>query len=266
MEKQSTPQNQFSEASSGATPVFDQSDGFMQEFLALRSDFLSALVNTKMSKPAVAVFSALQQTEEPFHLGFDHQHMGEFSSMDQLAAFDKKSSIQVLLIRLGGIYGSLNDGLQRLGELRLLLPQVHMVVVLKQFNWESLCQSVLAGASGCLSEDASAQVLETEIRDVIKGGAALNTFSARKIVQFFQKRATAAFLPKPRRSAELSQREKQVIHLLGQKLAYKEIGAELNISVETVRRHCHNIYEKLNVSRKSQALIRYSEMEAGMTA
>ena len=77
---------------------------------------------------------------------------------------------------------------------------------------------------------------------------------ARKVVQSLQQ-------PKPKRqpAAELSKRENEVLELLAKGLTYKEIAARLTISIDTVRRHCHNIYGKMHVASRTEAVVRFLE-------
>ena len=58
-------------------------------------------------------------------------------------------------------------------------------------------------------------------------------------------------------TALLTKREKEVLNLLSKGLMYKQIAAELFVSIETVKSHCHNIYDKLHVSSRTEALRLY---------
>jgi RNA polymerase sigma factor (sigma-70 family) len=74
---------------------------------------------------------------------------------------------------------------------------------------------------------------------------------ARKVVQYFNTRKTGAKLE------GITPREEELLDLLSQGYANKEIGAKLGISTETVRRHLKNIYDKLHVHTRTEAVIRY---------
>ena len=76
---------------------------------------------------------------------------------------------------------------------------------------------------------------------------------ARKVIASFQS-------PKQNTAIEnLTAREKQVLELLSQGLLYKEIASQLSISIDTVKRHCFNIYEKLHVSNRTEAINKYHQ-------
>ena len=110
-----------------------------------------------------------------------------------------------------------------------------------------------AGASGYLLKTAEPSEIIEGIRNLYDGGAPMSASVARKVVTFFQKEKK----PDDRFEKILTSREKQVLHLLSLGRYYKEIAAELYISIETVKSHCHNIYEKLHVSSRTEALNKY---------
>ena len=58
----------------------------------------------------------------------------------------------------------------------------------------------------------------------------------------------------------LSTREREVLEQLSKGLLYKEIADVLNVNIETIRKHCHNIYEKLRVNSRTEAVVKYLAM------
>lgn len=112
-----------------------------------------------------------------------------------------------------------------------------------------------AGASGyILKKSTPTKVLEA-IREVHQGGAPMSAEIARRVVQSFSnKNQTKNHL----QAYSLTTREKEILEQLSQGFLYKEIAAQLFISTETVCRHVHNIYEKLHVSNRTEALLKYS--------
>lgn len=79
----------------------------------------------------------------------------------------------------------------------------------------------------------------------------MSTQIARRVVEAFQ---SAPREPNP--GAGLSQREREIVALLAKGFLYKEIAAQLGVSVETVRTHIHNIYEKLHVRSRTEAVMK----------
>jgi DNA-binding NarL/FixJ family response regulator len=115
-------------------------------------------------------------------------------------------------------------------------------------------KSLLAGAVGYLLKGRSGsgdQVLKA-VRDAASGGAPLNSLIARKIVQYFNHQPSRSGVDQI-----LSVREQEVLELLSKGLLYKEIADLLALNIETVRKHCHHIYEKLQVSSRTEAVVKY---------
>ena len=93
-----------------------------------------------------------------------------------------------------------------------------------------------------------AQITEA-LKDLHNGGSPMSVTIARKLVSVFQSQ------PKENASADiLSNRENEILHLLSKGLLYKEISDQLTISVNTVRQHIHNNYEKLHVQNRTEAI------------
>jgi DNA-binding NarL/FixJ family response regulator len=90
------------------------------------------------------------------------------------------------------------------------------------------------------------------VDDLLAGGSPMSSAIARKVVQHFQRDSA-------QRNAELKQtpREQEILDLLVKGALYKEIAWELGIGVETVRTHLHNIYGKLHVRTRTEAVVKY---------
>jgi RNA polymerase sigma factor (sigma-70 family) len=97
-----------------------------------------------------------------------------------------------------------------------------------------------------LKRTSPAQILEA-IRELHKGGSPMSPEIARRVVASLQKKKNSNI-------EILTDREKQILDLLAKGFLYKEIAAELDISYETVKKHIQNIYEKLQVQNKVEAL------------
>ena len=122
---------------------------------------------------------------------------------------------------------------------------------LKQLASDVLTRALKAGATGYIVKKTPADKLLNAIRELHEGGSPMSPSIARKILLSFKNPQ----LPKMNASAEiLSDREKELLHLLSQGLFYKEIADKLNIALITVKKHCNNIYRKLHVSSKTEAI------------
>jgi len=115
---------------------------------------------------------------------------------------------------------------------------------------DKIFQSLEAGAHGyILKSEAPARILEA-VAELCTGGSPMSSQVARKVVQSFRKSPLSTAAP-------LTKREEEILTHLSKGLLYKEIAAGLSISTETVRRHCFNIYEKLHVHNRTEALNKY---------
>ena len=104
------------------------------------------------------------------------------------------------------------------------------------------------GALGYLLKDSSFDQILTALDELKDGGSPMSPYIARRVIDSFQK-------PKESKVAGLiSRREQELLKELAGGLTYKEIGKKLFISHQTVKQHIKNIYEKLHVQNKIEAL------------
>ena len=116
---------------------------------------------------------------------------------------------------------------------------------------ENIFKALQAGAGGYILKNNSAQKILEAIKDVCEGGAPMSAGIAQKVIKTFLAHPPQA---KPSAIAELSPRETEVLQLLSKGFHYKEVAAKLSVSVDTIRNHCRNIYAKLQVSNKVEAI------------
>jgi DNA-binding NarL/FixJ family response regulator len=146
------------------------------------------------------------------------------------------------------------SGIDCVRQLKGQLPATQFVMLTVYEDADVIFKSLLAGAVGYLLKGrtgSGAQILEA-VRDAARGGSPLNSLIARKIVQHFHHQPAHPGTEQP-----LSVREREVLELLSKGLPYKEIADMLGVNIETVRKHCHNIYEKLQVSSRTEAVVKF---------
>jgi DNA-binding NarL/FixJ family response regulator len=146
------------------------------------------------------------------------------------------------------------SGIDCVRHLKGQLPGTHFIMLTVYEDADAIFKSLLAGAVGYLLKGRSgsgAHIIEA-IGDASRGGSPLNSLIARKIVQHFHRQRAHSGEQHP-----LSVRESEVLELLSKGLPYKEIADMLSVNIETVRKHCHNIYEKLQVSSRTEAVVKY---------
>jgi NarL family two-component system response regulator LiaR len=140
-------------------------------------------------------------------------------------------------------------GIECVSETKHLRSDLQFLISTSFENHEYIFQALCAGATGYMLKSSKPAELLDAVRQISVGGSPMSMQIARLVVGSFQadKKATASI-------NELSSREKEIIHWLAQGLVYKEIGEKLFISPQTVRTHIRNIYEKLQVSSKTEAI------------
>jgi DNA-binding NarL/FixJ family response regulator len=117
---------------------------------------------------------------------------------------------------------------------------------------DTIFEALKCGASGYILKDpVTAEEIIKAIHDLYKGGSPMSPFIARKVIHSFQKPVVSD------EHSLLSQREKEVLELLSKGLMYKEIAGQLGIGTETVKKHLKNIYQKLHVQNKIEALNKF---------
>lgn len=170
------------------------------------------------------------------------------SGEEALAGIPEKMPDVVLMdINLPGINGI--ECILKLKEMDLPL----LFIMLTVFeDADAIFRSLSAGACGYLLKHTPPAKLLEAIQDVYRGGSPMSGEIARKVVQSFQHT-----VEKPDTSTNLTKREEEILGLLSQGYFYKEIANSLSISVETVRTHIRNIYEKLQVRTRTEAILKY---------
>jgi len=165
-----------------------------------------------------------------------------------LESFAKSCPEVVLMdIQLPGM-----SGIECVAKLKALHPAVLVLMVTVYDNNERIFDALAAGASGyLLKRDAPAKLLEA-LDDLLAGGSPMSGAIARKVVQHFQKEP-----PVRNKDLNLTPRETQILELLVKGSLYKEIAWDLGIGFETVRSHIDNIYNKLHVRTRTEAVVKY---------
>ncbi|MBX3747631.1 MAG: response regulator transcription factor [Verrucomicrobiae bacterium] len=158
--------------------------------------------------------------------------------------------VQIVLmdIQLPGMSGI--DCIRRIKELQ---PAIQVLMLTVFEDHDRIFRSLAAGATGYLLKQTPPDRLLESIRELHRGGTPLSAQVARRVVETFQQPAPA---PAPAGLSVLSPREQQILALLAQGRLYKEIAATLSLSLDTVRTHLRNIYAKLEVRSRTEAVMK----------
>ena len=135
--------------------------------------------------------------------------------------------------------------------LRQSLPNIHIVMLTIEEDTELVFECLKAGAMGYLVKHASAEEILEAIVEVDKGGAPMSSTIARKVVMAFRQP-----LSNDNKVLALSAREQEVLALLSRGDRSKEIAKRMGIGIGTVNTYVRNIYEKLQVRSRAEAVAR----------
>ncbi len=141
------------------------------------------------------------------------------------------------------------SGIECIRHTRGKCPKTQFMMFTIYEDTEQVFEALSAGASGYLLKNTKPEKIIDAIKELHGGGAPMTTGIARRVVHSFQRQHIQAD-----EKAKLSARENEVLSLLAKGLLYKEIAEKLGISFGTVRQHIHNIYEKLHVQNKTEAI------------
>jgi DNA-binding NarL/FixJ family response regulator len=143
------------------------------------------------------------------------------------------------------------DGISATREIRSLLPQSAVIILTAHEEDERVFEGIKAGAQGYLLKDAELEALSRAIRTVYAGDTIIAPELAQKMLSTFQSGG-----PKGSRLVPpLTERELGVIRALAQGMSDRQIARSLGISEKTVRNHTSNIYRKLHIFDRTQAVI-----------
>lgn len=150
-----------------------------------------------------------------------------------------KADIILLDIEMEGI-----NGIDAIPSLKKMYPRAS-IIMLTVFDYEKLVFNALNnGAAGYLTKNSTPLQITNAIIETFEGGSPMSTSIARIVVGSFHKNF----------DSPLSKRESQILELIGEGKNRSEIAEILFIDVETVKSHIKNIYLKLEVNSKSQAI------------
>jgi DNA-binding NarL/FixJ family response regulator len=141
------------------------------------------------------------------------------------------------------------SGIEGIRILKERYPDLPILALTIYDDEAEIFDALCAGASGYLLKDTQPARLLDCLREVVSGGAPMSPEVARRVVKLFRE-----FRPPERASHNLTPQETELLKLLVEGHNYKTAAAELDISIHTVSFHLRNIYDKLQVHSKSEAV------------
>ncbi|MHB8522677.1 MAG: response regulator [Limisphaerales bacterium] len=144
------------------------------------------------------------------------------------------------------------SGIDAVRKLKPRLPHTQIIMLTIEENSQRVFESLQAGASGYLVKNLPPGKILEAIEEVHRGGSPMSSQIARMLVQSFQQ-------PGPSRRAEenLTSREEEILTLVSKGYRSKEVADTLGIALQTVETHLRNIYEKLHVRSRVEAVVKF---------
>lgn len=164
-----------------------------------------------------------------------------FDNAESAIAYLSKNEIDLILmdIDLPGI-----SGIKATEEIKKVYPNTEIVIVTVFESSSKVFEALCAGATGYITKNSSIENLRMSLAEITHGGAPMSSHIARMVVTSFQRNT----------DSPLSDRETSVLQALSEGLTYSMIADQLFISKETVKSHIKQIYQKLEVHSKSEAI------------
>lgn len=144
------------------------------------------------------------------------------------------------------------SGIDCIRKLKLKKPGLQIIMLTVYEDDDHIFKALIAGASGYLLKKTAPAILLEAIQDIHNGGSPMSGQIARKVIGAFQTMNKSSS-----ETENLTSREQEILSYLAKGFRYKEIAEKLYISIETVRTHLRNIYEKLHVRSRTEAVLKY---------
>ena len=142
------------------------------------------------------------------------------------------------------------NGIEGVKIIKQHFPEIKMIMYTVVEDDEKIFASICHGASGYLLKNTPPARLLQAIVEVSEGGAPMTPAIAEKVLEKFRSQPHTS----SKELNNLSIREKEILECLVEGMSYKMISARCKISIDTVRFHIRNIYEKLHINSKSEAV------------
>ncbi len=170
-----------------------------------------------------------------------YQVVNSYVSFDEAAKSiaDDGPDVVLLDIELPG-----TNGIQAIPKLKRLLPHAYILILTVYESEKTIFEALANGASGYLTKNTPAIKIVESIREVKEGGGPMSVNIARMVIKSFQRN----------QESPLSRRETQILEQIADGKSRSQIARDLFIDLETVRSHIKNIYLKLDVNSRADAI------------
>lgn len=171
----------------------------------------------------------------------EHKVVSTYTNCEDAIMKIKEDDPDIILmdLELPGMHG-----IEGIKHIKKIIPKSNIIVITVHENSQLVFESLVAGATGYITKSSNYNKVLEAIDETMKGGAPMSTNIARLVVESFQRNT----------NSPLSPRETEVLELLSKGKSYSVIANELFIHKETVKSHIKNIYYKLQVNSKADAI------------
>lgn len=141
------------------------------------------------------------------------------------------------------------NGIKATGLIKTKFPDINVLILTVYEDDQKIFDAILAGATGYLLKKTAPEKILESIKELIAGGASMSASIVKKVISYFNQKEAVS-----KNEYTLSQRELSILKCLVNGDSYKMIADHCDISIGTVRTHINNIYKKLHINSKSEAV------------
>lgn len=170
------------------------------------------------------------------------------NGQELIQKLEKNSTIDLILM---DIEMPKMNGIEAVSEITKKYPQIKIIMITVFDDDENIFRAIQAGAHGYFLKEVDAGSLRQGILDTLQGGAAMTPSVAMKALKLLRNPPN---FQEPKEDIRLTGREVEILEQTSKGLNYNQIGENLFISPKTVRKHIENIYSKLQVHSKLEAV------------
>ena len=177
----------------------------------------------------------------------------KFTAFDGLNLIEKLQKNHNIDLILMDIEMPNRNGIEATNYVKSNFPQIKIIMLTVFDNDENIFNAIKAGADGYLLKEVNPKDLQQGILDTINGGATMTPSIAMKTLKLFREPISFNEF-EAKEEINLTTREVEVLEQLSKGLKYESIAKNLFLSKGTVRKHVENIYAKLQVHNKLEAI------------
>lgn len=194
---------------------------------------------------------------------FQNTIIKTLETTEDLTCVASLSTISDLLNQLSGLKADLfwldislpdGSGFECIPAIKENFPNAYCLICSLNDDDENIFNALKYGADGYILKNTTINKMVDSVYEIIAGGSPMSPFIARKVLSSFRD------VPGAQQNSDLdtlTHREQEILSLIAQGFLYKEIALQLNVSYETVKKHLQNIYKKLHVQNRSEAIVKY---------